>query len=372
MAYEPYPYFNDNNNNTIKTPSPPPIISLTSSELWYWSPPRNNNNNSLSNKSTIKKTPFFQLQQNNRQPLSPLLILNHRSNSSNIKQLNNINNKQAQTPNTIAKKYIQITSYHQNEELGCPHYISNVALSSPCCNEFFVCRFCHDEKHQSTHKINRKSVNRLFCLLCTNIQFFDEKNPKNNETCKYCHVKFAQYFCQECRFYDNDINKEIFHCVKCGTCRIGHQQDFFHCDQCNCCLEKTLRDKHKCIPGGTLENSCCPVCTDEFCSSQEPITLFEICGHTMHTKCFQQYIQHKCTCPICSKTLGDVSQTNEMIDQLVQQYHASLPAEYSRFKAIIFCSDCELTSHVKHHPKYHKCLHCGSYNTRITGHERNI
>ncbi|KAJ0512747.1 putative Zinc finger, CHY-type, Zinc finger, CTCHY-type, Zinc finger, CTCHY-type superfamily [Helianthus annuus] len=40
------------------------------------------------------------------------------------------------------------------------------------------------------------------------------------QICTNCGVKMGEYFCGICKFYDDDISKEQFHCNDCGICRI--------------------------------------------------------------------------------------------------------------------------------------------------------
>lgn len=39
-----------------------------------------------------------------------------------------------------------------------------------------------------------------------------------NEKCK---TVFGRYFCETCKFFDDDPTKDIYHCDKCKICRIG-------------------------------------------------------------------------------------------------------------------------------------------------------
>lgn len=42
-----------------------------------------------------------------------------------------------------------------------------------------------------------------------------------------------------------------------------------------------------------------------------------------------------------------------------------MPAEYEKFISHIFCNDCEEKTPAKYHFFYHKCGHCGSFNTTV-------
>ena len=42
------------------------------------------------------------------------------------------------------------------------------------------------------------------------------------------------------------------------------------------------------------------------------------CGHFMHSHCFEQYTRYNYTCPVCTKSLGDMKVYFRMIDSLMQ------------------------------------------------------
>ena len=53
------------------------------------------------------------------------------------------------------------------------------------------------------------------------------------------------------------------------------------------------------------------------------------CGHFMHSHCFAQYTRYNYTCPVCAKSLGDMTVYFRMIDSLVRHDLSALPAAYS-------------------------------------------
>ncbi len=60
---------------------------------------------------------------------------------------------------------------------------------------------------------------------------------KPGDKCIKCEIVFAKYFCSVCNLYDdNGEKKGIYHCDKCGICRVGPAKKYFHCDSCNACL----------------------------------------------------------------------------------------------------------------------------------------
>jgi hypothetical protein len=249
-----------------------------------------------------------------------------------------------------------VVTYHDRAAgvLGCEHYERKCHVSAPCCNEFFGCRFCHDEAQD--HAIDRYSIDRVRCMACGLAQPFAAQ-------CSGCSTQFARYHCDVCRFFDDKEGKKIYHCDKCKICRIGEGlgADYFHCDRCNACMSITLRD-HKCVER-SLESDC-PVCSEYLFTSTTPV-MFLVCGHCIHVKCYEHYTQTNFTCPLCCKSLGDMSQYFNRIDQMLA--FERMPDEYQGWRSLIFCSDCEQRSTVPYHYVYHKCAAgtCGSYNTKV-------
>ena len=106
----------------------------------------------------------------------------------------------------------------------------------------------------------------------------------------------------------------------------------------------------------------CPICHENLFSSATPVKELP-CGHFMHSSCFAEYTQHRYTCPICSKSVGDLTLYFQMLDRLLLS--ETMPAELRDRTQEIQCNDCSAHSVVKYHFVYHKCLSCGSYNTRV-------
>ncbi|KAI4311199.1 hypothetical protein MLD38_036111 [Melastoma candidum] len=110
------------------------------------------------------------------------------------------------------------------------------------------------------------------------------------------------------------------------------------------------------------------------------------CGHTMHRECLKEMLRHnKYCCPICSRTVIDMSRTWKRLEEEVgrtwshhplfdwksdlnlfyRQIEATvMPEEYRYKKVWILCNDCNYTTEVYFHIIGQKCSHCNSYNTR--------
>eukprot|EP00644_Phytophthora_capsici_P011188 jgi/Phyca11/110373/e_gw1.18.93.1 len=216
-------------------------------------------------------------------------------------------------------------------------------LLGKCCGKWYPCRFCHDDNED--HAFDRYAVDTVSCMKCDTVQPIGQICM--NEDCK---CEFGRYYCEVCRFLDDDHNKDIYHCDKCKICRIGKglDIDYFHCDRCNACMSITLK-KHKCVER-SLESDC-PICHAYMFTSTTPV-MFLPCGHCMHVSCYEEYTLTNYICPLCSKSLGDMELYFASIDELLERER--MPVEYDDYKSLIYCSDCERKSTTKFHFVYHK------------------
>ncbi|KAL5043715.1 hypothetical protein BDW71DRAFT_117085 [Aspergillus fruticulosus] len=235
--------------------------------------------------------------------------------------------------------------------LGCPHYRRNVKLQCFDCKKWYTCRFCHDELED--HHLNRPKTENMLCMLCGHAQ-------PAAQYCKWCGGLAAQYYCVECKLWDNDASKSIYHCNDCGICRIGKGigKDFFHCKTCSVCLPISIETTHKCIERSTQCD--CPICGDYMFTSPETV-VFMRCGHSIHQRCLSEYSKSSYRCPICSKTITNMEATFRNLDRTIQSQ--PMPADFKDTKAIITCNDCGTKSIVKYHWLGLRCDMCESYNT---------
>ncbi|MBA0616657.1 hypothetical protein Godav_026159 [Gossypium davidsonii] len=236
---------------------------------------------------------------------------------------------------------------------GCEHYKRNCKLRAACCGKLFTCRFCHD--NVSDHSMDRKATLEMMCMSCLKIQ------PVGpiciTPSCS--GLSMAKYYCSICKFFDDERN--VYHCPFCNLCRVGKGLgiDYFHCMTCNCCLGTKLVN-HKCLEKGLETN--CPICCDFLFTSSATVRALP-CGHYMHSACFQAYTCSHYTCPLCSKSLGDMAVYFGMLDALLAA--EELPEEYRDRCQDILCNDCDQKGTARFHWLYHKCGYCGSYNTRV-------
>ncbi|WZY80948.1 hypothetical protein YC2023_027332 [Brassica napus] len=89
------------------------------------------------------------------------------------------------------------------------------------------------------------------------------------------------------------------------------------------------------------------------------------CGHTMHLQCTKDMgLHNRYTCPVCSKSICDMSNMWKKLDEEVAAY--PMPKVYEDKMVWILCNDCGSNTNVRFHLIAHKCTSCGSYNTRQT------
>lgn len=110
-----------------------------------------------------------------------------------------------------------------HSRLGCEHYRRKVKMQCATCERWYTCRLCHDKVED--HILPRKATKYMLCMLCGCVQ-------RVGGTCANCGVTAGRYYCDICKLWNDDSDKPIYHCDKCGICRVGHGlgRDFFHCD----------------------------------------------------------------------------------------------------------------------------------------------
>lgn len=240
--------------------------------------------------------------------------------------------------------------------LGCEHYPRNCKLLADCCKSWVVCRHCHDQQDLG-HTMTRFDTKSIMCMLCNLEQPVSNKciNPA-------CAIQFARYFCAKCKFFDGTPGKNIYHCDHCGICRVGEGlgHDNFHCSNCDACVSLKYEKNHRCLKRSL--DAHCPVCKHYLFTSTKPV-VFMKCGHTMHAHCFDEYISSYYTCPLCHKSLTNMTSYYNQIDQVVQRQ--TLPEEIRCRRAEILCHDCGGKCETQFHYLHLKCILCNSYNTRL-------
>ncbi|KAJ6904170.1 E3 ubiquitin-protein ligase MIEL1 isoform X2 [Populus alba x Populus x berolinensis] len=210
---------------------------------------------------------------------------------------------------------------------GCQHYRRRCQIRAPCCNEIFTCRHCHNEATNmlknfcDRHELNRYDVKQVICAVC------DTEQPVA-QVCTNCGVNMGEYFCEICKFFDDDTAKGQFHCDDCGICRVGGRENYFHCKKCGSCYATSLLDNHLCVENSMRHH--CPICYEYLFDSLKETTVMK-CGHTMHGECYDEMIKRdKYCCPICSKSIIDMSKTWKRIDEEIEA--TVMPEDYRHRK----------------------------------------
>ncbi|KAK9834239.1 hypothetical protein WJX84_003552, partial [Apatococcus fuscideae] len=200
--------------------------------------------------------------------------------------------------------------------LGCTHYARRAKLVAPCCKRIYTCRHCHDEAED--HRMEQLDVEEMVCMDCGTQQACAAD-------CQHCQRRLARYYCHICHLHDDEEGRSIYHCPFCNLCRLGRGLgiDMCHCMHCNACMHLSEFGKHKC-----RDLSACPVCTEYLFDSNLPFRELP-CGHFMHSHCFAQYSHYNYTCPICVKSIGDMTAYFSMIESLVSRPN-DLPPEYAK------------------------------------------
>ena len=261
----------------------------------------------------------------------------------------------APTPSEQREKLLEGIKY-RGGILGCKHYMRGCKLRAECCGRFFTCRFCHDE--MCDHGIDRYATRKMLCMRCGECQ------PAGRQCAnEACGAVLGHYYCDICRFWDDDVTKSIYHCPYCKLCRIGKGLgiDYFHCHKCNACMsiEKKV---HQCVERALESN--CPICHEFMFTSTTPV-MFLNCGHCIHSSCLDMYLNTNYTCPVCSKSLADMTGIFKQIDDLLTSEMPGMPDEYKNVRTRVLCSDCEQKTMAPFHFVYHKCTNCSSYNTKV-------
>lgn len=128
------------------------------------------------------------------------------------------------------------------------------------------------------------------------------------------------------------------------------------------CLNVSVKGSHNCIENNMKAN--CPICHTDMFTSRDAPTMME-CGHAIHSKCYKQYLNtNHYTCPICKKSLIDMTENWQFLDQLIA--NQPMPPEFANSKCVSLCNDCNAKTEAPLHFLGQKCGNCGSYNTTVS------
>jgi len=238
----------------------------------------------------------------------------------------------------------------------------DICTSSPKFSSLDVDTSLRTKPGRAVKHVLRFATKEMLCVACDHVQPLAQgcRNPN-------CDQNDHRYFCSECNLWENNPEKNIYHCPHCRICRVGKGlgQDYFHCMRCNACMS-IHRQNHKCVENCMQSN--CPICGDDLFTSTQEVQ-FSKCGHPMHRECLRQYLETNYTCPICSVSLMDMREFFARIDDIIECN--PMPEQYDGWTSHIVCADCDTRSYAPYHFMYHKCGSCNSYNTRVLSHSSN-
>lgn len=248
--------------------------------------------------------------------------------------------------------WIQIpcSQLHPTSQSGtCEHYTRGCSIYTECCRQFFSCRLCHDQV--TDHTLDSKDVKVIRCHACSQIQL--ASNKCTNQMCK---ATFGEYYCGTCKLWSTGV--DIYHCPKCDICLKGKPDvDSKHCDTCGYCMPINHYNDHECYKYG---DEICAMCLEDFKGCLGDVEKTK-CGHVFHMSCMEKYISHDVCCPICRKTLFDMSHTWEEIDIL--KATEQIPEDFKDWRIRFQCNDCLAINQDKFSIYGNKCPACASYNT---------
>jgi len=240
---------------------------------------------------------------------------------------------------------------------GCKHYLRRCKIVAPCCSKIYSCRLCHDDEMndfnvpiKDQHCIDRFKIQKIICTNCD----LEQDVSKN---CINCNTCFGMYFCKICRLFD-DIERDQYHCDKCGFCRIGNKNGVYHCNSCNICMSMNFKDDHICK---NMKETYCPICLQDIFSSTDDSIMMK-CEHYIHKRCFYELLKKDFKCPLCQASVVDISEYNKIMDQEVNA--TLMPEEYKDKMINIMCNDCHHKAELQFHIVGYKCPNCESYNTK--------
>jgi len=104
--------------------------------------------------------------------------------------------------------------------------------------------------------------------------------------------RLTHYYCDVCKFHDDDNTKNIYHCPDCKICRIGKGIgiDRYHCQKCNICTSSSLPAAYVRVVR---------VCvTHELTLAHVDITLVGLSLEYRDHKCIENSLGSNC--PICN------------------------------------------------------------------------
>jgi RING finger/CHY zinc finger protein 1 len=183
-----------------------------------------------------------------------------------------------------------------NIKKDCTHYQNKSLIYADCCNKYYGCKLCHNEKNN--HQIGSEDITKIKCMNCR------RDTPKCN-FCITCKKNISSYYCYICNIW-NDNSKIGHHCHKCNKCINRKPENNFHCDKCNNCFNIKFIDSHNCS-NLYLEDKDCSICLENLFRKNIKYLKILNCGHVLHKKCYSEMIKsnhvNNTLCPQCRREI---------------------------------------------------------------------
>lgn len=250
--------------------------------------------------------------------------------------------------------------YDVERVTGCPHYWTGAFIVCPDCEKVYPCRICHDNQ-VSNHTLDRKRVERMYCLTCKCI-------GRIGLQCEHCNTVVSRTFCSVCNTLCmlGPEMKPTYHCQYCNLCHVGLQEMVKHCSNCRTCISKEDYDTHICDCGNM-----CPVCMIPFAdNAMSEIVLPCNPTHKMHRRCFNDMIlSENITCPLDHKIILDKYRYGIIKCENLRRYsetQLSLNQSESIKIRVYMCHDCQkVSADLSLHFISLQCHFCYSCNCRL-------
>ncbi|KAK1265541.1 hypothetical protein QJS04_geneDACA021306 [Acorus gramineus] len=203
---------------------------------------------------------------------------------------------------------------------GCHHYRRRCRIRAPCCNEIFDCRHCHNEAKE---------------LDCCHTLLIEACITAGSLASDYLTHTLLTPMSPVVALlggggsYVLSVAPSRRH-RKNSTIAMG-------VEFAGCCYSVLLKNSHSCVERAMHHD--CPVCFEYLFESTNDVSVLP-CGHTIHVKCLKEMQQHlQYACPLCSKSVCDMSKVWEMMDMEVAA--TPIPEVYQNRMHIIFPSTAE-------------------------------
>jgi RING finger/CHY zinc finger protein 1 len=221
----------------------------------------------------------------------------------------------------------------------CSHYVPKCNIKVPCCKKSVRCIKCHE------HTFSNSDIKYIVCDDCGCEQEISNK-------CLICDIKFAISFCRVCKIFTDNVN--MYHCDDCNECVYLDHEGYVHCKKCKCCVERKYYKDHRCIDD--ICEKICNICLDAYTDTK--YIVIARCGHPYHRECYKKIIENTYKCPICSKTIKDMTKEFNKLDVDIIR-----SGDKNSARVNIKCNDCENESYTSYNMIGLKCNNCLSYNT---------